>query len=54
MDSDREMNDPYQEIYSAQSPDELALVNAAKQFGIRFKERPNTKSIIIEYDLPTR
>ena len=22
--------------YSAQSPDELALINAAKQFGIRF------------------
>jgi len=26
--------------YSAQSPDELALVNAAKQFGVEFKSRP--------------
>jgi magnesium-transporting ATPase (P-type) len=35
------------DIYSAQSPDELALVNAAKHFGIRFIRRPTTKNIMI-------
>ena len=39
-------------MYSAQSPDELALVNAAKQFGMRFRKRPTTKTIEIEQDLP--
>ena len=41
-------SEPVQEIYSAQSPDELALVNAAKQFGIKFKSRPNSRTIMIE------
>jgi len=34
-------------FYSAQSPDELALVNAAKTFGIVFKSRPSAKQIEI-------
>lgn len=45
-------SEPVQEIYSAQSPDELALVNAAKQFGIKFKSRPNSRTIMIEQNLP--
>jgi len=40
------------EVYSAQSPDELALINAAKAFGMRFRSRPNARNIIIEQDLP--
>jgi len=51
-DSDRSGQDILKETYSAQSPDELALVNAAKVFGMRFKSRPNPRSIVIEQDLP--
>ncbi len=40
------------EVYSAQSPDELALVNAAKYFGMKFRSRPNKNTIVIEQDLP--
>ena len=40
------------ELYSAQSPDELALINAAKAFGMRFKQRPNAHTLVIEQDLP--
>ena len=40
------------EVFSAQSPDELALVNAAKAFGMRFRSRPSQRAIIIEQDLP--
>lgn len=36
-DSDSSQNEQVREVYSAQSPDELALVNAAKQFGMKFK-----------------
>jgi magnesium-transporting ATPase (P-type) len=34
--------------YNSASPDELALVNAAKQFGYVFKERDEHDNIIIE------
>ena len=40
------------EVYSAQSPDELALVNAAKYFGMKFKSRPSKNMLVIEQDLP--
>ena len=33
--------------YSAASPDELALVNAAKQFGIEFKEIDAENNLIL-------
>jgi phospholipid-transporting ATPase len=35
--------------YNASSPDELALVNAAKQFGYIYKERDNEDNFVI-YD----
>ena len=38
--------------YSAQSPDELALINAAKNFGVEFKLRPSPRQINIEMKLP--
>jgi hypothetical protein len=40
----------YEESYSASSPDELALVNAARYFGVRFVSRPSSKFINVEYD----
>lgn len=40
------------ERYSAQSPDELALVNAAKEFGVEFKSRPRSDLIDISVKLP--
>ena len=33
--------------YNAASPDELALVNAAKQFGYQFSERDENENIVI-------
>ena len=33
--------------YNSSSPDELALVNAAKQFGYEFKDRDENDNIII-------
>jgi magnesium-transporting ATPase (P-type) len=36
-------------IYNASSPDELALVNAAKYFGVEFTERTDDNYIIIKY-----
>ena len=33
--------------YNAASPDELALVNAAKQFGFSFDERDGDENIVI-------
>jgi len=35
--------------YNASSPDELALVNGARYFGIKFIERTNDNDILIEY-----
>ena len=40
------------EQFSAQSPDELALVNAAKKFGVEFRQRPSPKQINISVKLP--
>ena len=40
------------DTYSAQSPDELALVNAAKAFGVEFKHRPRSDMIDILVKLP--
>tara|TARA_B110000285_G_C15122533_1_gene618103 strand:- start:1248 stop:1481 length:234 start_codon:yes stop_codon:yes gene_type:complete len=34
--------------YNAASPDELALVNAAKQFGYEFSDRDKNDNIIIK------
>ena len=39
VEEDPSKNKPV-DTYSAQSPDELALVNAAKKFGVEFKSRP--------------
>ena len=50
-DSDRS-HEQVREVFSAQSPDELALVNAAKAFGMRFRSRPSQRAIIVEQDLP--
>ena len=36
--------------YSASSPDELALVNAAKEFGVEFKNIDSDDNYIIEVD----
>jgi len=33
--------------YNSSSPDELALVNAAKQFGYEFKDRDSDDNIVI-------
>lgn len=52
-DSDRSVSDQVREVYSAQSPDELALVNAAKHFGVSFRARPTPKSILVEHSLPS-
>jgi len=35
-------------MYGASSPDELALVNAAKFFGIKFVGRDSSSKMIIE------
>jgi len=35
--------------YNASSPDELALVNAAKYFGVEFTERTDDNFIVIKY-----
>lgn len=35
--------------YNASSPDELALVNAAKFFGVEFKKRDEDNTLIIDY-----
>ena len=40
-------SDAGKDIYSAQSPDELALVNAAKYYGVKFIKRPTSKSIVV-------
>ena len=37
-------------ILSSSSPDELALINAAKYYGIKFVERNQYNEIIIEND----
>ena len=34
--------------YNSSSPDELALVNAAKQFGYEFKERDGNNNVMIK------
>lgn len=34
--------------YNASSPDELALTNAARHFGITFKDRDENNNMIIE------
>jgi magnesium-transporting ATPase (P-type) len=36
-------------IYNASSPDELALVNAAKYFGVEFYERTDDNYILLSY-----
>jgi magnesium-transporting ATPase (P-type) len=38
-------------LYNASSPDELALVNAARHFGFSFKERDDDSNMIIESKL---
>ena len=35
--------------YNASSPDELALVNAAKFFGVVFKKRDEDNNMVIDY-----
>jgi len=35
-------------VYNASSPDELALTNAARHFGIFFKERDELNNMIVE------
>ena len=40
----------FYESYSASSPDELALVNAANIFGVKFVTRPTAEEIVLEYD----
>ena len=35
--------------YNASSPDELALVNAAKSFGVEFKKRDEDNNLIIDF-----
>jgi hypothetical protein len=39
---------PYNASYSASSPDELALVNAAKFFGISFIDRTDDNYIVLK------
>lgn len=39
----------YENVYNASSPDELALVNAAKYLGVDFAERTDDNYIIIKY-----
>lgn len=38
-------------LYNASSPDELALVNAARHFGFSFKERDDDSNMVIESKL---
>lgn len=40
--------------YNSSSPDELALVNAAKQFGYEFKDRDDQDNIVIQDKLQNR
>ena len=35
--------------YNASSPDELALVNAAKFFGVLFKKRDENNYLIVDF-----
>lgn len=35
--------------YNASSPDELALVNAAKFFGVEFKKRDEDNNMVINF-----
>jgi magnesium-transporting ATPase (P-type) len=35
--------------YNASSPDELALVNAAKFFGVVFKKRDEDNNMVVDY-----
>ena len=44
--------DPNNLTYNASSPDELALVNAAKFFGYTFKGRDDDNNIIVELKNP--
>jgi phospholipid-transporting ATPase len=37
-------------VYNASSPDELALVNAAKLFRFEFKDRDDDNNIIIDHE----
>ena len=36
-------------LYNASSPDELALVNAAKYFGVVFKKRDEDNNLVIDF-----
>jgi len=35
--------------YNASSPDELALVNAAKFFGVEFKKRDEDNNMVVDF-----
>jgi magnesium-transporting ATPase (P-type) len=35
-------------VYNASSPDELALTNAARHFGVIFKERDEDNNMVVE------
>lgn len=48
--TNRQMPSVYFQSYSASSPDELALVNAANFFGVKFMDRPTAQEIVLEYD----
>lgn len=37
-------------FYNASSPDELALTNAARHFGVFFKGRDDDSNILVEYN----
>ena len=41
--------DDRKNTYNSSSPDELALVNAAKSFGIVFEKRDEDNNILIDY-----
>jgi phospholipid-transporting ATPase len=41
-------NNPDHLVYNASSPDELALVNAAKYFGYYFKGRDDDNNMVVE------
>ena len=40
--------DQKQKSYNASSPDELALVNAAREFGYKFSDRDEDGNLIID------
>lgn len=46
---EEDLNQPGRIIYNASSPDELALVNAAKFFGAEFIERNSKSEIVINF-----